>query len=479
VAVATGASTLVALGIVMFVLFLPYYWHLESDAHGVAVAKTAFTSGAVPQASEATGPVHLLLFWGPLLWVVLSGVGAFLLAQSRKGFAVQRIALGCLVWAAPLSLWSVAAVGSEGVDGLAEELRTRGANLLTLGILAAGITLTALSFLQRLGRARQDPGGLFASLLAVFALEMLLGAELYYVKDALGFRANTVFRFWHEAWMLLALAGGYELWEITRRWRLPQAVPWLYLTGWGAVLGLAYTLLVALDPWQDLYSRWWTAVPGLFLAGCSLLALAARSATRGSRPASAAARLVWLGATALVLAASLAYPVLVIFDRTGGFTYAQTVDGLDYLRRQEPGEYEAIRWLNDNVRGTPVIAEATGGDFSASGRVSSRTGLPTVIGWVNHEAQWRGRPGPREGGEPALSVRPLAVSRLYTTTDNNEALAVIQRYGIKFIYVGNLERNTYGTAGLAKFAEFTDVAFQNGSVTIYRVREKGTVLPPR
>lgn len=477
-AVATGVSTSVALGATMFVLFLPYYWHLESDAHGVAVAKTAFTSGAVPQASEATGPVHFLLFWTPLLWVVLSGCIAFFLAQRWRGFRPQQAALGCLLWAAPILFWALAVVGSEGFDGLGEELRARGASLITLAALAVSVTIAALSFLRHLDRAGQDPGGLFASLLAVFALEMLLGAELYYVKDALGFRANTVFRFWHEGWMLLALAGGYGLYEATRSWRLPRMIPWVYLAGWGMLLGLAYSLLVAIDPWQNLYSRWWTAVPGLFLAGGSLLALAAGSATAGAGRAIAAARLVWLGATAVVLAGSLVYPVLVAFDRTGGFTYAQTVDGLDFVRRQDPDEYEAIRWLNDNVRGTPVIAEATGGDFSASGRISSRTGLPTVIGWVNHEAQWRGRPGPRDEGDPALSVRPMAVSRLYTTSDNNEALAIVQRYGIEYVYVGKLERNTYGTAGLAKFAEFMDVAFQNGTVTIYRVREKGTVLPP-
>ncbi len=476
-AVATGVSTLVALGATMFVLFLPYYWHLESDTDGVAVAKTAFTSGAVPQASEATGPLHFLLFWAPLLWVVLSGCIAFLLAQRWKGFAPQRAALSCLPWAAPLLFWAFAVVGSEGFDGLGEELRTRGASLVTLAALAAGITIAALSFLRRVDRTDHGHSGLFASLLAVFALVMLLGAELYYVKDALGFRANTVFRFWHEGWMLLAIVGAYGLHEVTGSWRLPRAIPWVYLAGWGMLLGLAYTLLVALDPWQNLYSRWWTAVPGFFLAGGSLLALAAGAAMAGARPAAAAVRLVWLAATAAVLAGALVYPVLVIFDRTGGFTYAQTVDGLDFVRRQEPDEYEAIRWLNDNVRGTPVIAEATGGDFSASGRISSRTGLPTVIGWVNHEAQWRGRPGPGDDGEPALSVRPLAVSRLYTTGDRNEALAIIERYGIEYVYVGRLERDTYGTAGLAKFAEFMDVAFQNSTVIIYRVREKGTVLP--
>ena len=476
-AAATALTTAVPLLATMVLLYLPFYWHLEGDARGIAVAKTAFTSGAVPQASEATRPGHLLIFWGPLLWVTMSASAVALYHRRRSLPASPRWTLAALVWAVPLLLWATLVAVAEGPDGLVQELRARGPNLLTIALLAAAITVAGLWLLQSMNREDAIAPDHFAPVLILFALVMLLGAELFFVKDALGFRANTVFRFWHEAWTLLAIAGAFGLFRLTARWR-PPGIAWRYLSAWGLTLGAAYTLLVVLDPWHTLYSRWWTATPGLFVAGGFALTFAAASAA-GPRRCRAALRLAWVLLTALVLTAALTYPVLVIFDRTGGFTYAQTMDGLDFLRRQNPDEYDAIRWLNQNVRATPVIAEAIGDDFSGSARISSRTGLPTVIGWVNHEAQWRGRPGPTDNGQLALTVRPIDVFRLYSTSDQAEAETIIRRYGIQYVYVGALERETYGTEGPAKFGQFMDTVFSNASVTIYRVREQGQVLPTR
>ena len=42
---------------------------------------------------------------------------------------------------------------------------------------------------------------------------------------------------------------------------------------------------------------------------------------------------------------------------------------------------EAIRWLQDNARGTPVVLEAHGDQYRWNGRISVYTGLPTVLGW--------------------------------------------------------------------------------------------------
>jgi uncharacterized membrane protein len=36
-----------------------------------------------------------------------------------------------------------------------------------------------------------------------------------------------------------------------------------------------------------------------------------------------------------------------------------------------------------------VVAEAVGGAYSNYARISIYTGLPTVLGWGNHEGQWR------------------------------------------------------------------------------------------
>jgi uncharacterized membrane protein len=131
-------------------------------------------------------------------------------------------------------------------------------------------------------------------------------------------------------------------------------------------------------------------------------------------------------------------------------------------------EYEAIEWLNENVSGLPVILEAFGGDFSDSARISSRTGLPTVIGWLSHELQWRGRPSLDGSGTP-FTERPEEVETIYTTMDVQAARSLLDKYDVEYVYVGRLERETYGEGGLEKFREFMTPVFENEGVTIYRM----------
>ena len=65
-----------------------------------------------------------------------------------------------------------------------------------------------------------------------------------------------------------------------------------------------------------------------------------------------------------------------------------------FLERGAPADHRAIEWLRQNAPGRPVVVEAVGGDYTEHARVSTFSGLPTMIGWVGHELQWRGeRPG--------------------------------------------------------------------------------------
>jgi len=181
-------------------------------------------------------------------------------------------------------------------------------------------------------------------------------------------------------------------------------------------------------------------------------------------------RLAWLGVSVVILGAALVYPVLVAFDRTGGFNNPQTLNGLAFAQRDDPLEYEAMTWLNQNVTGTPVILEAADseGDFKDVARVSSRTGLPTVIGWPCHEAQWRGNRC-LQGPAMPYADRVNDVAAIYTTKDAREARALLEKYDVQYVYVGQLERDKYGEGGLAKFREFMVPVFQKEAVTIYRM----------
>ena len=83
-----------------------------------------------------------------------------------------------------------------------------------------------------------------------------------------------------------------------------------------------------------------------------------------------------------------------------------------------------------------------------------------MLGWVGHENQWRGSAAPYAG-------RFEDMNTLYTTTNEDEARQIIDEYRINYIFVGSLERSTYGTTGgLDKF-ESMPVAFESGDVKIY------------
>lgn len=162
-----------------------------------------------------------------------------------------------------------------------------------------------------------------------------------------------------------------------------------------------------------------------------------------------------------LLAAGLIYPTLSLWTKTEGFspTYGWTLDGTTYLERQSPDEVAAIEWLETAPSG--VVAEAVGGSYSEYARVATHSGHPNVLGWPGHESQWR-------GGAEEMGTRQSDIERLYRTRDWTETQEILRQYNIRYIYVGPLERATYGV-NEDKFQQFLQPVFQQGQVTIYEV----------
>ncbi|MCI0648363.1 MAG: DUF2298 domain-containing protein [Chloroflexi bacterium] len=168
----------------------------------------------------------------------------------------------------------------------------------------------------------------------------------------------------------------------------------------------------------------------------------------------------------LALAAALLFPVYAVNSRAieyrGPATAEErrpaTLNGLTYL---SPDEYEAIMWLRQNVGDAPVIVEAVGGAYTGYARVSASTGLPTVLGWPGHEYQWR-------GSTPEPAAREPAVQTIYSLAGWQQTAELLNRYQVAYVYFGPLEQTTYDPQAAQKFEENLEVAYRNGSVTIYR-----------
>jgi YYY domain-containing protein len=162
-------------------------------------------------------------------------------------------------------------------------------------------------------------------------------------------------------------------------------------------------------------------------------------------------------ATAVLVAMSACYPLGITLDRLN--SPWKTLDGNAYLRREHRDDFAAIEWLRANVPDQAVILEATGNPYSYFARFSANTGLPTVLGWANHEGLWRGH-------DQSVLARRDDVIRIYNGTTLTEVEPLLDRYGVRYIIVGDIEREEH-PAGLEKFASLP-VAFKSGGTVIYR-----------
>ncbi len=164
----------------------------------------------------------------------------------------------------------------------------------------------------------------------------------------------------------------------------------------------------------------------------------------------------------ILLFISLTYPVLGVANKTNNFNppLGWTLDDFVRIERNAPDEAAAIEWLKSAPYG--VVAEAVGGGYTAYGRISEYTGLPTVINWPDHKSQW-GRTGADMGN------RQDDIKTLYSTPDWQATLAIINQYNIQYIYIGDLERSTYPVQEDNFRTHLTQV-FQHGNVTIYEVK---------
>ena len=412
------ATAAIAIGLygLSSLLFWPYLSRYE-----------LFYSGVVP-IKTPTVPTQFLLINGFLLFAA----GSFLAYSLRRAWprAVDAEPLQRLRTAAAGAYYSIAlplpTARSEQLGAaLAAFALAAAAGLATLGrgtlgiVVVTGIALATLVVLRHRSRERLWWAAMLAAALGALALP-----ELVAVKGDVG-RMNTVFKFWLQAWVLLALLAGPSLvWVFRRLGRRAGpgggrlGVP----TGWGAVWVVALALLVG----------------------------------------SAAVYPLLATPTKLKLRFTQLAPTL------DGMAYMDHATYLDKGRDQElPADAAAIRWMLENVRGTPVILEGNAPLYHWGSRYSVYTGLPTVLGWDWHQRQQRtAYPG-------RIEERQKDVAAAYDSPSPDAAWNVIRKYGVTFIVVGGLERAYYAAGGLEKFDRMVgqglEVAYRADGVTIYRV----------
>jgi YYY domain-containing protein len=398
--------SLVVFGLAFQLSFTPYLQRYQLFYNGVDLvrARTALT--------------QYLTIHGLFVFLVAS-LFAWYFVQARRRVAAARrhaalvpepgyygmiLPLGGLTGFSSLAAWIAAAGTALGLVLVVAGFPTRGFLVASIGLAGAA----CVANWRRSNRALQ------AALLAV-ALFATLIPEFVALQGDIG-RMNTVFKFYLQAWVLMSVAAAVAL-------------------GWLARGSSEEPLL------------------------------------RQVRPA-------WIVLAAILVAAAASYPLLASKAKVGlRFTdIPLSLDGMQYMDfatyRDEgrdmnlPADAHAIRWLQDNVVGTPVVLEGRAPVYRWGSRMSIYTGLPTVLGWDVHQSQQRA------GYTGMLQERIMDVERAYGTVNPHEALTILRKYQVRYVVVGGLERAYYPAIGLEKFRGMPELrlTYDADGVQIYEVQ---------
>ncbi len=388
-----------------FLMYLPFFVGFSSQAGGI-----------IPNFMFVTRGAYLWVMWGTLfipllayliyLWRTRAPANWRASIFTVLGFLVFLIAAMFFVGWIGLKLKPDLVNGILQSQGrnlgtfIADSMERRAMNIGSLLTLLA-LLIPALAFLfPRHASMEEDTAGnlhpySFALLLISLGTLLILGPDFFYLRDNFGYRINTVFKFYYQAWILLSLAA-------------------------------AFTVAVLLHELRGLAS------------------------------------IAYTGVIILVIALGLFYPVFSLPSKTDNFKAGnpsqRTLDGSTYLAGFLPEDYQAFAFMKNLEPG--VVAEAVGGQYSEYARVATFTGMPAVLGWPGHESQWR---------DSALQgSRQTDIQTLYTTPDWATAQEILNRYNVRYVYVGPLERMTY-PVNEEKFKLFLKLIFQQGNVSIYEV----------
>ncbi len=149
-----------------------------------------------------------------------------------------------------------------------------------------------------------------------------------------------------------------------------------------------------------------------------------------------------------------------------------TLDGQAYLPAYEPDTFFLVRALEGMARPSDVVAEAAGPPYQDYARIAMNTGLPTVVGWEWHLQQ--------RGQDPAEVARRQAdLEVLYTGGVPAARRAVLDRYHVRWVVVGRLERETYGLTAPEPLAGVPGVVVvaRRGDAALYLVRGPAGASP--
>lgn len=386
-------------------LYLPFYIGFSSQAGGI-----------LPNLINPTRGAHLWVMFGPLL-VLLFALLTYNLRREGKGERAKRALILTLIIV--LGLWTLSIFLASVIAALPQG---------PAAISALGAPDAASLMQESLSRRLAALGGLLT-------LAALIGLAL-----------NVILR---QTTSTSEMTPG------------PLARADLF----AALLVLVGTLLVLTPEFLYLRDQFGTRMNTVFKFYYQSWLLWSIAAAYGSGVLLQEWR-GWSGrvyalAFVGVMVIGLTYPYFAIGTKTNGFQpeAGLTLDGTLHNSYLNDNDRAAVAWLTEAAPGT--LIEAVGGSYTSYGRISVHSGMPALLGWPGHESQWR-------GGAAEMGSRQADIEQIYRGGSWNRVSELLEKYNVRYIYVGSLERSTY-PINENNFRANLEPVFEAGQVTIYEV----------
>lgn len=188
-------------------------------------------------------------------------------------------------------------------------------------------------------------------------------------------------------------------------------------------------------------------------------------------------KITFLLVTVTLLVAVLIYPYYSVMSYYNVLRNYQGINGITYLKNLYPTDFAAIEWINKNIKGQPVILEAQGDSYTDYARVSTNTGLPTVLGWTVHEWLWRGEydyppddPKKLSDATPYFPAPRIGdVQLMYESEDMKQTKNLLRKYKVEYIFIGDLERQKYPNLNEQKWEQLGNVIYENNQTKIIKL----------
>jgi YYY domain-containing protein len=406
-AIVTGGFLFVA-GVL---LYLPYFLTAQSQAGGL-----------IPNVLNPTHlPQFLMMFGGALPALIgllilgwrltrpnlpMLGWVALVVSGLPIGFLALCAALSSTAWAQGTLASAPTPDGVTYASVIAQRWLSEPWTLLFVGVLLTVIVTCLVAIVQKpLGGWAGEADLVFVLLLGAIGLALVYAPEFIFLKDNFGSRMNTVFKFYYQGWLLFGLASAYLITVAVSH--IPRGV--------GVVTVLAFVSL-------------------------------------------------------LLVIGSAIFPVAGVYSKTNGFARPlPTLDATAYVAQALPDVMAAAEWVRLNTTPDEWVLEGKGGSYAVNqNRISAMTGRATLLGWDQHEAQWRG-----EAYGRMAQGRAEAIEKVYRTGSPDEIAAVLAEWSIDYVFVGPAEIENYGITSfrLDEMGAGMDTVFSRGQVRIFRRRE--------